>query len=131
MSKSVDLPTDKHCEGIERVKVEQRRYRRIPTSLNVGIAWIDGFGFESAATAVVRDVSAGGFGIESRQNRPVGSRLKVTTQTNAIPCSVRHVTGKGDEFYLGLEILPSVDEISQTKESLEGLRIALARESFE
>lgn len=127
MSMPVNLPTNKHSDSVERLQVEQRRHRRIPTNLNVQVTWIDAFGFENAAAAVVKDISAGGFGIESCQRRPVGSRLTVTTQTNSMPCVVRHLRAVRDEFYLGLEILPSLDEIAQTKESLESLRTALSR----
>ena len=127
MSRSLNLAADKQGDSIERLQVEQRRHRRIPTSLNVEVTWVDGFGFERAAAAVVKDISAGGFGIEACQRRPVGSRLTVTTQTNSMPCVVRHLRAVRDEFYLGLEILPSLDEIAQTKESLESLRTALSR----
>jgi len=131
MSRPVNLPTDKHGDSVELPQVEQRRHRRIPTSLNVQVAWIDAFGFENAAAAVVKDISAGGFGIESGQSRPVGSRLTVTTQANAMRCVVRHLRTGRDGFYLGLEILPSVDEIAKTKESLESLRTALSRDTVD
>ena len=128
MSRSANLPTDKPGDSAERLQVEQRRHRRIPANLNVQVTWIDAFGFENAAPAVVRDVSAGGFGIELGQSRPVGSRLTLATQANAMRCVVRHIRSGRGRFYLGLEILPSVDEIAKTKESLESLRTALSRD---
>ena len=129
MPKGINLAADKHADSNERLQVEQRRHRRIPTSLNVEVAWVDGFGFKKAAAAVVKDISAGGFGIELYRHRPAGSRLTVTTQTNAMACIVRHVRAVRDEFYLGLEIMPSVDEITKAKESLENLRTALSRDT--
>jgi hypothetical protein len=131
MSKPVNSPTDKHEDLIEHLHVDQRRHRRIPTNLNVEVTWVGGFGFEKKAAAVVKDISAGGFGIESCHYRPVGSRLTVNTQTTAMRCIVRHIREQSDGFYIGLEILPSVDDIAKTQESLESLRLALLGDSFE
>lgn len=128
MSHRTDSPSDRYRDSIEHLQIEKRRHRRIPTSLNVQVTWVDAFGFESFAAAVVKDISAGGFGIELCQCRPVGSRLTVTTQTNALRCVVRHVRESQDVFYIGLELLPSVDEIAKTRESLESLRTALSRD---
>lgn len=130
MSSPVNLPTEeKHGNSADRVQVEQRRHRRIPTNLHVEVTWIDAFGFENATTAVVKDISAGGFGIESCQGRPVGSRLTVATPANALRCVVRHLRKGRDGFYLGLEMLPLIDEIAKTKESLENLRTALSHDA--
>ena len=107
MSRSVNLPTDKPGDSSERLQVEQRRHRRIPANLNVQVTWIDAFGFENAAPAVVRDVSAGGFGIELRKAVPSGhdSCLRL----RRMPCAASSgISGPGgDGFYLGLQILPS------------------------
>lgn len=54
MSKRINLPAENCSDSIERLQVEQRRHRRIPTSLNVEVTWVDGFGFERAAAAVVK-----------------------------------------------------------------------------
>ena len=129
MSRPVNLPTEKQGESADRLQVEQRRHRRIPTNLSVQVTWIDAFGFENVAPAVVRDISAGGFGIEAYQGRPVGSRLTVTTQADSMRCVVRHLRAARGGFYLGLEILPSVDEIANTKDSLERLQTALSRDT--
>ena len=131
MSRPGNLPTDKRVDAAERLQVEKRRHRRIPTNLSVEVTWIDAFGFENAAAAVVKDISAGGFGIESYQSRPVGSRLTVATRTNSMRCVVRHLRAVRDGFYLGLEILPSVHEIATTNESLERLRAALSRDRLD
>jgi hypothetical protein len=121
-------PSNQDGDAAERLPVEQRRHRRIPTSLNVEVTWIDAFGFENVAAAVVKDISAGGFGIESSESRPLGSRLTVATQASSMQCVVRHVSATEDGFRLGLEILPSVDEIARKKESLDSLRAALSRD---
>lgn len=129
MSSPVNLPTEERVNSVDHVQVEQRRHRRIPTNLHVEVTWIDAFGFENATAAVVKDISAGGFGLESCQGRPVGSRLTVATPANALQCVVRHLRKRRDGFHLGLEMLPSIDEIGKTKESLESLRTALSHDT--
>ena len=123
-------PNTVDASGISRScdsAVEQRRDRRIPTELDVELTWIDAFGFESSASAVVKDISARGLGIQSPERRPGGSRLNVASGENSMRCVVRHVRSVAEGFYLGLEILPSFDEIAKARESLENLRTELSR----
>ena len=114
---------------VERPKVEQRRYRRLPVSLNIEISWVDGFGSETCERAVVKDISAGGFCIEAVYERPVGSRLTVKSERHRMQCVVRHVQSRQDLYYLGLEIVPLLVVEATTGQSLDRLASALSQDS--
>jgi hypothetical protein len=111
----------------ERPKVEQRRHPRLPVSLDVQTFWIDGFGAETRAPAVIKDISAGGFCIEANYRRPVGSRLAVKSERHLMQCVVRHVQSRQGLFYLGLEIVPGLVVDAAASPSLERLGSALSR----
>jgi PilZ domain len=119
---------NQHETSAEGPKIEQRRHRRLPVSLDVQTSWIDGFGAENCAPAVVKDISAGGFCIEAVYRRPVGSRLTVETQRHLMQCVVRHVQSRQGLFYLGLEIVPLLVVEAATGQSLDRLGSALSQE---
>ena len=91
-------------------------------------SWIDGFGDEVFAPAVVRDISAGGFCIEAAYKRPIKSRLTVKSQTHSMQCVVRHVQSRNGCFYHGLEIVPLLVEAA-VEQSLHNLGSALCHDS--
>ena len=91
-------------------------------------SWIDGFGAEVSAPAVVKDISAGGFCIEAVYKRPVGSRLTVRSTRHSMQCVVRHVHSHNGLFYHGLEIVPLLVEAAADR-SLHNLGSALSHES--
>ena len=109
----------------ESTVVEQRRHRRISTTLDVRISWQDEFGLQCHAFAVVRDVSAGGFGIELDRQPPLGSLLTVRTLKSSMQCVVRHVQPQQDTFLVGVEMLPAPDGTTPTQ-SLERLAASLS-----
>jgi hypothetical protein len=111
-----------------RPTAEQRRHRRVPANIDVQTSWIDGFGAEVSAPAVVKDISAGGFCIEAVYKRPVGSRLTVTSTRHSMQCVVRHVQSHNGWFYHGLEIVPLLVEAA-TDRSLHNLGSALSHDS--
>ena len=113
----------------ERPKIEQRRHRRVPVSLDVQTSWIDGFGAETCAPAVVKDISVGGFCMQAVYGRPVGSRLTVKSERHLMQCIVRHVQARQGLFYLGLEIVPGLVVDSAAGPSLDRLGSALSRGS--
>lgn len=112
-----------------RPSAEQRRHRRIPASIDVQTSWIDGFGSEVCAPAVVKDISAGGFCIEAIYQRPVGSRLAVKSPQHLMQCVVRHVRSHEGRFYHGLEIVPLLVEAAAER-SLYSLGSALSDDSY-
>ena len=112
-----------------RPSAEQRRHRRIPASIDVQTSWIDGFGSEVCAPAVVKNISAGGFCIEAVYKRPVGSRLAVKSPQHLMQCVVRHVQPHDGRFYHGLEIVPLLVEAAAER-SLYSLGSALSDDSY-
>jgi len=121
----VDELVGKETVSIKHRQADQRRHHRLSTNLNVQVSWIDAFGFQNDEVAVVKNVSAGGFGIEFGHNRPLGSRLTVRTENNSMQCVVRHTQARPGGFHLGLEALPSVEQRG-TSQSLDRLATALS-----
>lgn len=109
----------------ETLLVEQRRFRRFSTTLDVEIYWQDEYGLPCTAPAVVRNVSAGGFGIAAGRKPPVGSLLTVRTLKNSMQCVVRHTEPDQGAYLVGVELLPSADGTTPTQ-SLERLASALS-----
>ena len=109
----------------ETLPVEQRRSRRFSTALDVEIYWQDEYGLPCIAPAVVRNVSAGGFGIAVGRKPPVGSLLTVRTLKNSMQCIVRHTQPDQGAYLVGVELLPAADGATPTQ-SLERLAAALS-----
>ena len=108
----------------ESPPIEQRRSRRFSTTLDVEIYWQDEYGLPHIAPAVVRNVSAGGFGIALGRKPPVGSLLTVRTRKNSMQCVVRHAGPDQGAYLVGVELLPAADGTTPTQ-SLERLAAAL------
>jgi c-di-GMP-binding flagellar brake protein YcgR len=109
----------------EAPAVERRRYRRFWVGLNVRIYWQDEQGRQREAPALLRDVSAGGFGIELQDRLEVGTLITVRTMVKSPRCEVRHVRANEKRVLIGVKVLPSEDG-SRHEESLEKLAAALA-----
>jgi hypothetical protein len=105
--------------------VENRRFRLFSTTLDVEIYWQDEYGLPCVAPAIVRDVSAGGFGIELGRKPPVGSLLTVRTLKSSMLCFVRHTQPDQGSYLVGVEMLPAADGTTPTQ-SLERLAAALS-----
>jgi c-di-GMP-binding flagellar brake protein YcgR len=105
--------------------VERRRYRRFWVGLNVRVYWQDEEGRQRETPALLRDVSAGGFGIESQDRLAVGMVITVRTMVNSPRCEVRHLQANEKRVLIGVKVLPSEDGSSH-EESLEKLASALA-----
>ena len=105
--------------------VEQRRYRRFSTMLDVEIYRQDEYGLPCLAHAVVRNVSGGGFGILLDRKPPVGSLLTVRTLKSSMQCIVQHACPDEGRRLVGVEILPAADGTSPTQ-SLERIATDLS-----
>jgi PilZ domain len=110
---------------VESLLIEQRRYRRFSTTLDVEIFWQDEYGLPCVSPAVVRNVSAGGFGIELGRKPPVGSLVTVRTLKSSMQCVVRHAQPDQGAYLVGVEMLPAPDGTTPTQ-SLERLAAALS-----
>ena len=102
-----------------------RRDPRYPSQTVVLINWTDAQGFPCDACAVIRDVSARGFGIETDQQFPIGQPLTIRTAVNSLECVVRHLQEYPNSFLAGLEVLSSSDG-SALESSLANLSAAIA-----
>lgn len=102
-----------------------RRDPRYPSQTVVLIYWTDARGFPCDACAVIRDVSARGFGIETDQQFPIGQPLTIRTAVNSLECVVRHLQEYPNSFLAGLEVLSSSDG-SALESSLANLSAAIA-----
>ena len=125
-----DVPTQpvEQTEAIrpfEAPGAERRRYRRFWVGLNVRVYWQDEQGRQREAPALLRDVSAGGFGIELQDRLEVGMLITVRTMVNSPRCEVRHMNANEKRVLIGVRVLPSEDG-SRHEESLEKLAAALA-----
>ena len=106
------------------VSVNKRRHPRTSARAVVLIYWQDERRLPCESTAVIKDVSAGGFGIRTDRSFPQGKAITVRTPERSLECAVRHVTEQTDSFIVGLQILSSSDGSGQ-EQSLEGLSSAL------
>jgi hypothetical protein len=105
--------------------VDRRRYRRFWVGINVRLYWQDEQGRQRESAALLRDVSAGGFGIELQDVLEVGMIVTVRTIVNSPRCEVRHVQANDKRVLIGVRVLPS-DDGSRHEESLQKLADALA-----
>jgi hypothetical protein len=104
-------------------EADHRRDPRRPAQTVVLIYWLDDAGLACDACAIIRDVSARGFGIETDQCFPVGQSLTIRTVDNALECVVRHMQEYPNSFLAGLEVLSSSDG-SSLESSLASLSAA-------
>lgn len=88
---------------------DHRRDPRRPAQTVVLIYWLDDTGLPCDACAVIRDVSARGFGIETDQNLRVGQSLTIRTVERSLQCVVRHMQEFPSSFLAGLEVLSASD----------------------
>lgn len=125
-----DVPTQpveqtEPIQPLETPVAERRRYRRFWVGLNVRVYWQDEQGRQREAPALLRDVSAGGFGIELQDRLEVGTLITVRTMVNSPRCEVRHMNANEKRVLIGVKVLPSEDG-SRHEDSLEKLAAALA-----
>lgn len=90
-------------------RTDHRRDPRHPAQTVVLIYWLDDARLPCDACAVIRDVSARGFGIETDQNFFVGQALTIRTAERSLQCVVRHMQELPNSFLAGLEVLSSSD----------------------
>lgn len=103
-------------------RVERRRSKRFVTELQVRLCWSDEASRVFEGSGVVRNVSAGGFGVEFSQRLPVDQILTVKTLSSSLPCVVRHVQEKAEGVLIGMQVLQPFDD---RMGSLERLSTAL------
>ena len=125
-----DVPTQPVADAAtlrspEATAAERRRYRRFWVGLNVRVYWQDAEGRQRETPALLRDVSAGGFGIELQDRLEVGTLITVRTMVTSPRCEVRHVQANEKCVVIGVKVLPSEDG-SRHEDSLEKLAAALA-----
>ena len=111
--------------AVPSTQSDHRRDPRRPAQTVVLIYWLDITGLPCEACAVIRDVSARGFGIETDQCFPVGRRLTIRTAASSLECVVRHMQVFPSSFLDGLEVLSSSDG-SSLESSLANLSAAIA-----
>lgn len=104
---------------------DHRRDPRHPAQTVVLIYWLDDTGLPCDACAVIRDVSARGFGIETDRCFAVGQSLTIRTAANSLECVVRHMQEYPNSYLAGLEVLSSSDG-SSLESSLAKLSAAIA-----
>ena len=127
MSKADSVPEGK----TEAVRVEQRTDRRYNKEFGVRLYWLGDSADLRDIPGVVKDISAGGFGIEVDHPFLVGQLVSVGTSEGSLQCVVCHVRRRQNEIYrLGMKILSASDG-SNHKRSLENLDIAVAGEQTE
>lgn len=108
---------------------EHRRDPRHPARTVVLIYWVNGAGLPCDACAIISDVSARGFGVETDRRFPVGQRLTIRTADNSLECVVRHMQEYPNSFLAGLEVLSASDG-SSLEASLANLSAAVTRETL-
>ena len=107
---------------------QQEERRRNPRHLAEGqvlVHWPSKFGFLRESSALLRDVSVGGFAIDLVEKLPVGGVVIVETSERSLQCMVRHVQQQPHSFLVGLEVLSASDD-STCARSLEALSSALS-----
>ena len=105
-------------------QVDTRRELRHSTREVVQIYWMDEGGLPNEGSAVIRNVSARGFGIRTDRSFTVGQSITVRVPERSLTCAVRHVQERVHSFTVGLEIRASSDG-SSLEHSLENLSSAL------
>ncbi len=125
MSRTPNVPATDQIAEEACPRKERRRHRRHPAEQQIMVYWQGKFGLSHESSAVLRNVSAGGFAIELTEKFEVGSVVVVKADERSLQCMVRHVQQYSDSFLAGLEVLSSSDGSSCTR-SLEGLASALA-----
>lgn len=108
MSKT-DLAQTSQAPAAKTDQRESRRFPRTPARSVVLIYWQDSAGLPCEATAVIRDVSARGFGLRTDRPFEVGAFITVRTPERSLVCAVRHVQAEPCSYLVGLEILSSSD----------------------
>jgi PilZ domain len=106
-------------------RIEQRKHQRFPTRLRVRIHWTDDSGTLLNAPGIVKDVSAGGFGIELDRPFSIGELLSVETHVGSLQCIVRHTQENAGTCRVGVHVLAASDG-SDHRRSLDNLATALA-----
>ena len=126
-NRHVSLPVPLVAEDrLERSPhVERRRYQRFATNLDAEAWWQDEFGYPCAMPAVVKNASAGGFGVELGRRPPLGCLLRVRIKTNSIRCFVRHVQQMDGLFLVGVETAFEINSSAMSVRSLARLADAL------
>jgi hypothetical protein len=104
---------------------DHRRHPRHAAQTVVLIYWLDLTGLPCEACAVIRDVSARGFGVETDQCFTVGQALTIRTALSSLECVVRHMQEYPNSFLAGLEVLSSSDG-SSLESSLANLSAVLS-----
>lgn len=104
---------------------EARKYARTPARSVVLIYWQDAAKLPCEAAAIVRDISAKGFGLRTDRSFDIGKSITVRTPQRSLECAVRHVQQEPHSYLVGLEVLSASDG-SSLEQSLTSLSNALA-----
>ena len=104
---------------------ERRRHPRHLAEGQILVHWQSKFGLLRESSALLKNVSAGGFAIELDEKFPVGGVVIVETSERSLQCMVRHVQQQPHSFLVGLEVLSASDD-STCARSLEALSSALS-----
>ena len=110
-------------------RIDRRRSRRFLTELRVRLCWQDEGSRLCDGPGAIRNVSAGGLGIEFSQRLPIDQLLTVRTFSSALQCVVRHVQERTEGFLVGVQVLRSPDGLQETLERLSAAVEASERRS--
>ena len=130
MSRTPSVPKTAQTAEDAPHREERRRHPRHPAEEQILVHWQGKFGLPCESSAVLRNVSAGGFAIELVERFHVGSVVIVKTPERSLQCMVRHVQQHSDRFLVGLEVLSASDGSTCTR-SLQGLSSILSDSSSE
>ena len=103
---------------------DTRREMRHDTRAVVQIYWQDDAQLPCEAVAVIRNISARGFGVTTDRSFTVGQSITVRAAERSMQCEVRHVQERRCSFTVGLEIRSSSDG-SSLERSLRSLASAV------
>ena len=106
-------------------RVDNRRHQRYSAGTEVLVYCQDEDGLPYDSRAIVRDISARGFGMEIDTSFPMSTVVTVRTRQRSLRCAVRHIQELPNSFLVGLDVLSSSDDTPLAK-SLEELSSALA-----
>ena len=107
---------------------QRRKHRRVAANLGVRVYWqAAGSSSLRDALGIVKNVSAGGFGILLQRELSRGELISVETAEGSLQCVIRHVKQTPRGLLTGAEVMAASNG-SNHRRSLDNLKIALATE---
>ena len=118
-------PAETQARSVVLPLSEKRRSRRCRIEWDVVLHWLDESAVLCKCAGVLRDISAGGVGLETKQMIQAGQPVMVRIASTALNGAVRHVQSRSDGCLIGIEILPSssnhLEALRRLNSSLDSL----------